>query len=89
VFFYWERDDLLRKLQKLIDKKGRDVKRYSGGPYERYVLIFHCDEMVLTNATVEKYLEGAAFRSRSFTDVVLGLSYEPGGYPAFRLNLSG
>jgi len=39
--------------------------------------------------TVEKYLEGATFRSRSFTDVVLGLSYEPGGYPAFRLNLTG
>jgi len=88
VYFYWERDDLLLKLQILIDKKELDVKRYSGGPYDRYVLVLHTDEMVLTKATVEKHLEGATFHSRLFTDVVLGLSYETGGYPAFRLQLT-
>lgn len=87
VYFIWERDDLLAKLQKLIDKKESGVKRYSGGPYDRYVLVLHADEMVLTKAAVEKFLEDATFRSRCFTDVVLGLSYEPGGYPAFRLKL--
>ena len=87
VFFYWERDDLLRELQKRIVEKEKAVKRYSGGPYDRYVLVFHTDEMVLTKATVQKFLEGATFRSWLFTDVVLGLSYETGSYPAFRLQL--
>jgi hypothetical protein len=81
VYFVWERADLLAKIQELIDKKERDVKRYSSGPYDRYFLVLHSDEMVLTKATVQKYLEGATFRSRSFTDVVLGLSYETPGYP--------
>ena len=54
---------------------------------DRYVLVFHADEMVLTKAAVQKFLEGATFRTRLFTDVVLGLSYEHGGYPAFRLQL--
>jgi hypothetical protein len=87
VFFYWERDDLLRELQKRIDEKEKSVKRYRGGPYDRYVLVFHTDEFVLVKDTVRKFLEGATFRTQLFTDVVLGLSYEPGGYPTFRLKL--
>jgi hypothetical protein len=87
VYFNWDRDDLLAKVQELIDKKERDVKRYSGGQYDRYVLVLHTDEFVLTMATVQILLKGATFRTHSFTDVVLGLSYESGSYPAFRLQL--
>jgi hypothetical protein len=89
VYFQWERDDLLRELQKRITEKEADVKRYSGGPYQRHVLLFHTGELVLTKATAEKFLEGATFRTQVFTEVVLGLSYEMGGYPTFRLNLTG
>ena len=90
VFFSWERDDLLLKIQKLIDKKDRDVKRYSGCPYERYVLVMHTDEFVLTSDVVSEWLKHTTFKGRFLTDVIVGLSHEPkiGGYPTFRLSLS-
>jgi hypothetical protein len=50
----------------------------------------HTDEFFLDSATVGKFLDGAKFRTRLITDVVIGLSYEPasGRCPVFRLELT-
>ena len=83
----WDRNDLIAAIQVLID--GKDVAKLKGGPYERYVLVIHTDEFFLSRETVSKFLEGATFRSQLFTDVIIGLSYEPGfGIPTFRLDLT-
>src|SRR5262245_32569659 len=88
VYFQWGRDDLLRKLQEQIGRKDEAVKRYNSGPYDRYILVMHTDEFILDSPTIEKFLDGATFRTRHLTDVVFGLSYHPGfGYPTFRLRL--
>jgi len=86
-YFEWSRDDLLRKLQAQIDDKEDDVKRYSGGPYQRYVLVFHTDEVFLDRGTTERFLKDATFRARLFTDIVVGVSPDGEGYPTFRLQL--
>ena len=86
-YYFWDRDDLLRAIQELIEVK--DAKRYQGGPYQRFILVIYTDEFVLNDATMHQFLDGATFSTRLFTDVVVGLSYEPasGTYPTFRLNL--
>jgi hypothetical protein len=87
VYYLWDRDEVLGAVQELIEVK--DAKRYKGGPYQRFVLVIYTDEFVLNNATMHQFLDGATFRACVFTDVVVGLSYEPasGTYPTFRLSL--
>jgi hypothetical protein len=87
AYYLWDRDDVLRAIQELIEVK--DAKRYKGGPYQRFVLVICTDEFVLNSATMHQFLDGATFRTRVFTDVVVGSSYEPasGMYPTFRLSL--
>jgi hypothetical protein len=86
--FVWDRDSLLTALQGLIDAK--DAAKLKGGPYERYVLIIHTNELFLDSSTVRQFLRGAKFRAAQLiTDVIVGLSYEPSsGCPAFRLELA-
>jgi hypothetical protein len=86
AYFIWDRDDLLTGLQTLIDRKDEPSKQ-KGGPYERYVLVIHTDELVLDRDTVTRFLEGATFRAKMITDVFFGLSYERGCCPVFRLPL--
>jgi len=86
AYFEWTRTDLLRALQERVYAK--DVLRLKGGPYERYVLVIYTDELVLDGTTVDRFLKGATFHARSITDVVVGVSYERGGYPVFRLKLT-
>ena len=86
AYFEWTRADLLRALQERISVK--DVVQLKGGPYERYVLVIYTDELVLDGTTVDRFLKGATFHARSITDVVVGVSYEQGGYPVFRLKLT-
>jgi hypothetical protein len=85
VYFLWEREDVLREIQKLIEVK--DSKRYKGGPYQRFVLIINTDEPELRETAMSQFLEGATFRTRVFDDVVVGLSYHSGRYPTFRPSL--
>jgi hypothetical protein len=89
-YFLWDRDDLLKGLQGLIDRKDQADPR--GGPYERYFLIIFTDEFVLGRHDVSRFLDGAEFHARLITDCFFGLSYDPsyegGSYPIFRLTLS-
>jgi hypothetical protein len=87
AYFVWERDDLIAAIQALID--GKDVAKVKGGPYERYVLVIYTDEFFLSQEAVRKYLEGTTFRCQLITDVIIGLSHEPGfGIPTFRLEVT-
>ena len=83
----WERKDVLCEIRKLI--KTKEAKHYKGCPYQRFVLLIYTDEPELSDTVMSHFLEGGAFRTRVFTDVVVGLSYHPasGTYPTFRLNL--
>jgi hypothetical protein len=86
-YFLWDRDDLLTKLQKLIQHKDRaDIK---GGPYDRYILVIVTDEFVLERGDVSRFLEGAEFSARHITDCFFGLSYHPAtkSCPIFKLKL--
>jgi hypothetical protein len=87
VYALWEREAVLRAIQKLIQVK--DLKQYKGRPYQRFVLIIYTDEPELSEAAMSQFLEGETFRTRVFNDVVVGLSYDPGSgrYPTFRLSL--
>ena len=88
AYFLWNRSDLIAEIQDRIDaKEAAHLKR---GPYERYVLVIHSDEFILSRIAATEFLQGAKFRAKMITDVFLGLSYEPGfGIPTFRLDLTG
>ena len=88
AFFVWEREDLLHALQTRIDTKDRS--KLKGGPYDRYILVIHTNEMFLETDKVEQWLRQATFEARRITDVLLGLSYDPrhGGCPVFKLQMS-
>ena len=85
--FTWDGRDFIEALQRIIDKKGDDGLRWQGGPYGRRLLVVHTDEPDLNSTIVSRFLEGRRFRSAFFSDVVLGLSYEPATQtcPSFRL----
>jgi hypothetical protein len=87
AYFVWERADLLVALQDRIDAKDRG--KLKGGPYRRYILVIHTDEMFLEATKLEQWLTGATFRARRITDVVLGLSYDPAQKccPVFKLRV--
>jgi hypothetical protein len=88
AFFVWEREDLLLALQDRIDAK--DQSELKGGPYERYILVIHTDEMFLEADKVEQWLRQATFKARRITDVLSGLSHHPGhgGCPVFNGGVS-
>jgi hypothetical protein len=90
AYFVWDRNDLIDAIQKRIDVK--DKAKLRGGPYDRYVLVMHTNELILDSRRVGEFLKGAKFHCQQITDVILGLSYEPQfgreGYPTFRLELT-
>jgi hypothetical protein len=75
AYFLWDRDSLIQALQSRIDAK--DGAKLIGGPYQRYILVLHTDEMFLPASNVEMWLADVAFRASRITDVLLGLSYDP------------
>jgi hypothetical protein len=68
VYFEWDRDDLLSKVQALIEKKDKQVIEYKGGPYRRKVLLIHSDEFRLDRSAVTEWLKAATFRCNLLTD---------------------
>jgi hypothetical protein len=85
AYFVWDRDDLVKALQTMLDVKNSKKPKRS---YERYVLVIHTAEYLLDSDSVERFLKGASFNTSLITHVFLGLSYEPGkGCPVFPLEL--
>jgi hypothetical protein len=87
AYFVWDRAELLRALQDRISAKDRVEPK--GGPYSRYILVIHTDETFLEAAKVEQWLIGVTFPTNRITDVLLGLSYDPGQRrcPVFKLRV--
>jgi hypothetical protein len=59
------------------------------GGYARYILVVHTDETFLELTRVEQWLTGVTFPTNRITDVLLGLSYDPGQRrcPVFTLSV--
>jgi hypothetical protein len=93
AYFWWEQTSLLDALQQRITKKDEGAGRSKGGPYARYMLVMWTEETFLYRDVVQKFLEGACFRSTHITDAFLSLAYHPsadgqgGGEPLFELPL--
>jgi predicted nucleotidyltransferase len=87
--FPWDQAKLAEVIQTIIEKKGRDVQRWKGGPYHRRMLVVHTAEPHLNQSAVERLLKGRRFRTNVFSDVVLGLPYDPAtqSSPTFQLAL--
>jgi predicted nucleotidyltransferase len=89
IWFPWDQVTFAAALQCIIDRKETAVPRWQGGPYDRWMLVVHTDEPHLSQSVVGRFLEGKRFRARFFSDVVLGLSYDPttASIPTFCLTL--
>jgi hypothetical protein len=92
--FVWDQASLLDALQERITEKDEGAERSKGGPYARYMLVVWTEEMYLYRDVVEKFLQGACFRSTHITDAFLSLGYHAsadaqgeGEYPLFPLPL--
>ena len=87
--FNWHDRKFSEALQNIIDEKSGGGPRWQGGPYDRRLLIIHADEPDLSSDIISRFLDGRRFTTAFFSDVVLGLSYEPATQtcPSFRLSL--
>ena len=48
-----------------------------GGPYDRYVLLAHVDEPILTQERLETALGGRTLRTRLIDELYVLMSYQP------------
>jgi len=89
TWFHWDQQTLTQRIQRIIESKEEDRSRWQGGPYYRWLLVVHSDEPHLNRDTVARFLDGARFSATFYSDVVLGLSYDPSTklIPTFRLAL--
>jgi hypothetical protein len=87
VYFVWDQQALSEAIQEIVTRKSE--AQWQGGPYARRLLVVYTDEFVLNGNSVERFLEGQRFRTTSFSDAFLGLSYDPfsQSHPTFRLTL--
>jgi hypothetical protein len=90
LHFIWDKRSLCTELQARIDRKDRGAANAKGGPYQKYILVMHTDELFLDRLSVAGFLEDASFNATFITDAFLGLSYDPSvrECPTFRLRLS-
>jgi len=72
----WSKVRLHRELERIIAKKDQP-KDVRGGPYSKYFLVVHTDEIALTAEMVRSWLVGFAPKVRLLDEVLLLLSYEP------------
>jgi hypothetical protein len=87
AYYVWDQAALIGALQSRIDVKDRAEPK--GGPYGRYILVIHTDEMFLEARKVTEWLAGNTFRANLITDVLFGLSYDPAEKrsPVFQLRI--
>jgi hypothetical protein len=90
AYFAWDRNDLVNRIQALINNKDEKLARTKDGPYDRYILVVHCDEMFLNISAVKRLTAGVVFLSKLINDLFLLLSNEPamGRCPVLQLPLS-
>lgn len=88
VYHYWEPDEVINEVKKIITKK--DKVTYLGGPYSKIVLVIHTDEIALDHETYSTVLTGAAFEAQIIDEVFFLFSYRPQvkTYPYVMLKLA-
>jgi hypothetical protein len=88
VYRDWDKPGLIEAVGALLSEK--DVKRLNGGPFARYVVALHTDEMALTHADADEWLRDHIFGGmRQVTEAYLLLSpgLESNGCTHIRLNV--
>jgi hypothetical protein len=87
VYLAWDQQTLSEVLQDIIARKSE--AQWQGGPYTRRVLVVYTDEFVLNADSAERFLKEQRFKTKAFSDVFFGLSYDPysESHPTFRLVL--
>ncbi len=85
----WTTSELLDRLGRIVGKK--DSKCYNGGPYERLILVIHCDEAWINSQQydLDDALTHFCSRTAQISEAYLLFSYRPapreeGYYPYFR-----
>jgi hypothetical protein len=78
VFAGWPDDDLVTKLEALIARKDCPEK-VKGGPYDRYILLVHVDEDMLSAERLKAVFGSGSFQTRVIDDIYVLVSYHPGG----------
>ncbi len=75
IFRYWENEEVIKKIQKIIDRKG--AKKFFGEQYEKIYLLIHTDEPLLDYETFKDSLSEHDFKSLKIDTVFLLFSYSP------------
>lgn len=88
-WFLWDQATFIDELQRIIIIKDADGGRWQGGPYDRRILVVHSDEPYLEPERMASFLESQHFRTVFFSEVVVGLAYNPftETHPTFQLSL--
>jgi len=76
VFADWSDAQLIAQFDAIIAKKD-DSSNVKGGPYDRYVLLAHVDEPILTQERLETALGGRTLRTRLIDELYVLMSYQP------------
>jgi len=83
---YWDREEVLDKIQSIILKK--EQKKFHGGPYSSIILVIFTDETFLDPDDVIPYLQQHEFKNtKQITDIYLLFSYDSrhNKYPYLKL----
>lgn len=85
----WDRPDLISAVEERL--RAKDEVTLMGGPFERYVVVLHTDEPMLSVTDAQRWLAAHTFAGMSqITDAFLLMSYDPttDGYPIISLGVS-
>lgn len=89
VYRDWSHSEVVQELHKIVDEK--DSKIYSGGPYQKLILVIPTDEPMLIQRELKPVLENHEFgQTRQLHEAYLLFSYDPETkcYPYVQLRLA-
>jgi hypothetical protein len=76
VFAGWTDDELISGFHTLVNRKD-NPENVRGGPYDRYILLVHVDEMMLAADRIAKVIGTSNFTTHLIDDIYVLLSYDP------------
>jgi hypothetical protein len=83
----WSDEELNARFEYLVLKKDRP-ENVKGGPYDRFMLLVHVDEVMLTRGRLERVLGRRSFRTRLIDEIYVLMSYDPRHQSYHLLSLS-
>lgn len=72
----WSDQDLAQTLQRIVARKDRP-ENVRGGPYERYILLVHSDEPMLSAERLPGVLRSLELKTQLIDQIYVLLSYDP------------